>query len=41
MKKIIKDIYLNGIVPVIKLENPEKAVPLIKALNKGGIIFVR
>jgi len=37
MKKIIKDIYLNGIVPVIKLENPEKAVPLIKALNKGGI----
>ena len=37
MKSIINDIYLNGIVPVIKLENPEKAVPLINPLYKGGI----
>lgn len=37
MKEIIEKIYLNGIVPVIQLDDPEKAVPLMDALCKGGI----
>jgi 2-dehydro-3-deoxyphosphogluconate aldolase/(4S)-4-hydroxy-2-oxoglutarate aldolase len=37
MHEIIKKISLIGIVPVIKIEDVDKAVPLAKALLKGGI----
>ena len=34
---LLKQISDIGIVPVIKIEDPEKAVPLAKALIKGGL----
>ena len=37
MKGILKKIEKIGIVPVIKLEKLEDAVPLAKALCEGGI----
>ncbi|WZL74224.1 bifunctional 4-hydroxy-2-oxoglutarate aldolase/2-dehydro-3-deoxy-phosphogluconate aldolase [Clostridiaceae bacterium 35-E11] len=37
MHDIIRKISLIGIVPVIKIEDIEKAVPLAKSLYKGGI----
>ena len=38
MNDVLKQIELCGIVPVVKIENAEKAVPLCKALMKGGIM---
>lgn len=37
MNDILKQIGLYGIVPVVKIEDPEKAVPLANALCKGGL----
>ena len=37
MQDIIRKISLIGIVPVIKIEDIERAVPLAKALCDGGI----
>ena len=36
MNPILEQISKVGIVPVIKLNDPSKAVPLAKALKKGG-----
>ena len=38
MNDVLKQIELCGIVPVVKIEDAEKAVPLCKALMKGGIM---
>ena len=37
MNQICKEIGSYGLVPVIKIEDPEKAVPLAKALCDGGL----
>ena len=37
MNSIMKEISKIGIVPVIKLENPDQALPVAKALLKGGL----
>lgn len=37
MNKILEEIAKVGLVPVIKLNDPKKAVALAKALKKGGI----
>jgi 2-dehydro-3-deoxyphosphogluconate aldolase/(4S)-4-hydroxy-2-oxoglutarate aldolase len=37
MHKILEDLGKIGIIPVIKIDDPEKAVPLAKALIAGGI----
>ncbi|MDR3139596.1 MAG: bifunctional 4-hydroxy-2-oxoglutarate aldolase/2-dehydro-3-deoxy-phosphogluconate aldolase [Treponema sp.] len=37
MEKIIEEIGKIGIVPVIKIDDAEKAVPLAQALKEGGI----
>ena len=37
MNGILKELYLNGIVPVIKIEDPEQAEPLAEALVRGGL----
>lgn len=37
MNPVIEQLKLVGLVPVIKLNDPDKAVPLAKALVKGGI----
>jgi 2-dehydro-3-deoxyphosphogluconate aldolase/(4S)-4-hydroxy-2-oxoglutarate aldolase len=37
MKEILQKISLTGIVPVIKLNETDKALPLAKALCQGGI----
>ncbi len=37
MNPILEQISKVGIVPVIKLNDPSKAVPLVTALKKGGI----
>jgi 2-dehydro-3-deoxyphosphogluconate aldolase/(4S)-4-hydroxy-2-oxoglutarate aldolase len=37
MNEILKKIAEIGIVPVIKLENADNAVPLCKALKEGGL----
>ncbi len=37
MNEILKKISLIGIVPVVKINDAEKAVPLAKALSDGGI----
>ena len=37
MHNLLEQIKQVGLVPVIKLEEPEKAVPLARALAKGGI----
>ena len=37
MNEVIKKLYRIGIVPVIAIDDPEKAVPLAKALVKGGL----
>ena len=34
---MLKEIYNIGIIPVIKINNAEKAVPLAKALIDGGL----
>ena len=37
MNDVLQRIYEIGIVPVIALDDPEKAVPLAKALVRGGL----
>ena len=37
MNEILKKLYLDGMVPAVKLENAESAVPVAKALYEGGI----
>ena len=37
MKPILEQISNIGLVPVIKIDDAEKAVPLVRALKKGGI----
>ncbi|MCQ2386210.1 MAG: bifunctional 4-hydroxy-2-oxoglutarate aldolase/2-dehydro-3-deoxy-phosphogluconate aldolase [Clostridia bacterium] len=37
MKTINERLYEIGIIPVIKIENAEQAVPLAKALSEGGL----
>ena len=34
---MIKELYSIGLIPVIKIENPDDAVPLAKALIDGGL----
>ena len=36
MNQICKDIGSYGLVPVIKIDDPDKAVPLAKALCDGA-----
>ena len=37
MQDMIKELYSIGLIPVIKIENPDDAVPLAKALIDGGL----
>ena len=37
MNEVLQRVYEIGIVPVIALDDAEKAVPLAKALVKGGL----
>ena len=37
MKNINDILYEIGIIPVIKIEDAEKAVPLARALSNGGL----
>ncbi len=37
MEDMRKQLYLIGLIPVIKIEDPEDAVPLAKALIDGGL----
>ena len=37
MNQILEQIYKIGIIPVIAIDDPDKAVPLAKALVKGGL----
>ena len=37
MNDVIQKIYDIGIVPVIAIDDADKAVPLAKALVKGGL----
>ncbi len=37
MEDMIQKLYLIGLIPVIKIENPDDAVPLAKALIDGGL----
>ena len=37
MNKVLEDLGKIGIIPVIKIDDPEKAAPLAKALLAGGI----
>ena len=37
MEKMISELYSIGLIPVIKIENPDDAVPLAKALIDGGL----
>ena len=39
MNDIMKTIQSIGLVPVIKIEDAKKAVPLGKALAAGGIVW--
>ena len=41
MNQICKDIGSYGLVPVIKIDDPEKAVPLAKALRKNMTLWER
>ena len=36
-KEMINELYSIGLIPVIKIENPDDAVPLAKALIDGGL----
>jgi len=36
-KKMFNELYSIGLIPVIKIENPDDAVPLAKALIDGGL----
>ena len=37
MNDMIKELYSIGLIPVIKIDNPDDAVPLAKALIDGGL----
>lgn len=37
MNKLIEEISVAGIVPVVKLDSPDDAIPLARALRNGGI----
>ena len=37
MNNMISELYSIGLIPVIKIENPDDAVPLAKALIDGGL----
>ncbi|MBR5144019.1 MAG: keto-hydroxyglutarate-aldolase/keto-deoxy-phosphogluconate aldolase, partial [Clostridia bacterium] len=37
MSDMIKELYSIGLIPVIKIENADDAVPLAKALIDGGL----
>jgi 2-dehydro-3-deoxyphosphogluconate aldolase/(4S)-4-hydroxy-2-oxoglutarate aldolase len=37
MSNIMNELYLIGLIPVIKIENAEDAVPLARALYEGGL----
>ena len=37
MNEVLKSIFNIGIIPVIAIEDAEKAVPLAKALVAGGL----
>lgn len=37
MKDLHRKIYESGIVPVVKIDNPDDAVPLANALSRGGL----
>lgn len=37
MNEVLQKIYEIGIVPVIAIEDADQAVPLAKALVKGGL----
>ena len=39
-KEIERELSLNGISPVVVLDNADDAVPLAKALLKGGVWFM-
>ena len=41
MNDMIKELYSIGLIPVIKIENAEDAVPLAKALIDGGLPLQR
>lgn len=40
MKELIKTFKQNGIIPVVKLENPDNAIQLTRSLLKGGITCI-
>lgn len=40
MLEIFKKIHLNGIVPMVKLDNLEDALPLVGALSAGGLDII-
>ena len=37
MNKMIEQLYSIGLIPVIKIENADDALPLAAALKKGGL----
>ena len=37
MNEVLQRVYETGIVPVVALDDPEKAVPLARALQRGGL----
>ena len=37
MSKVLEKLSLAGIIPVIKIEDANDAVPLCKALQNGGL----
>ncbi len=40
MQSVVEKIKLSGIIPVITVKNPEKAVKLVSAIEKGGLTCV-
>ena len=37
MKQLIEQIQSTAVIPVIKIDNVEDALPLAEALKKGGL----
>lgn len=40
MHDIMREIYLSGIVPAVKIKDAEKAVPVAKAIARGGVSVI-
>ena len=40
MKDIFREIYLNGLVPAVKIKDAEKAVPVAEAIRRGGVSII-